>query len=247
MPLMPTVISLNDRWDLSSGAAYNGATALYIASQDGRASVVEHLIAAGAVIDPLIEEDMTPLFTAAQNGPLAVVEMLVAAGANLETTTEQDATPLMIAAELGHADIVKTLLAIGANPRGTGGRHLPVKVARKKGHRRIVKILSKPLSPADRAAVVARINEFESSNKKRDATRSSHRRVHPPMLCLLHPKLRRQSTFFHLNLNLIQNVVVQKNRWWMIFLVRTTLTSLKGLPSKQTKIPSICQWTIKQT
>ena len=87
-----------------------GATALFIASQNGHLAAVRFLLDHGAQVDLPLPTKATPLYVACQNGHLQIAEALLAFGAVPNSQTDDEATPLFIAAQMGHLEIVKKLL-----------------------------------------------------------------------------------------------------------------------------------------
>ncbi|RSL80302.1 hypothetical protein CEP51_006679 [Fusarium floridanum] len=95
---------------------FQGRTALINASENGKAEVVEQLLAAGA--DPNLEgrSGDIPLMKAARNGQAEVVEQLLAAGVDPNLQNLWETTPLMEAAQNGQAEVIRQLLAAGVDP-----------------------------------------------------------------------------------------------------------------------------------
>lgn len=93
-------------------ADYNGATALYIASHQGRADMVRVLLEKGADVDNAMRhyKGATALFAASQAGHAQVSRVLIRAGATVDKPTDQGEVPLSIASQFGHAEVVKALL-----------------------------------------------------------------------------------------------------------------------------------------
>ena len=87
-----------------------GATALFIASQNGHLATVRFLLDHRAQVDLALHTNATPLYVSCQNGHLQVAEILLAFGAVPNSQTDDEATPLFIAAQMGHFGIVKKLL-----------------------------------------------------------------------------------------------------------------------------------------
>eukprot|EP00435_Cladocopium_sp_Y103_P005837 s4244_g1.t2 len=87
-----------------------GDTPLHDAARNGKAKVVELLLAANAPLDVKSKSGNTPMHSAAANGKAAVVELLLAANAPLEVQNKNGETPLHEAAQYGHAEVVQLLL-----------------------------------------------------------------------------------------------------------------------------------------
>ncbi|KAJ8246699.1 hypothetical protein GJAV_G00254410 [Gymnothorax javanicus] len=121
-----------------------GRTALHVAAWQGSLEAVGLLLKAGADADARDGEGRPPLHTAAWRGHASVARLLLdSGGASVDRACfQQGATALCIAAQEGHAELVAVLLERGANPRHTDlyGRG-PAKVAGKRGHTHIVKLL----------------------------------------------------------------------------------------------------------
>ena len=124
--------------------ARNGATPLYVASQNGHAAVValllavptsaallgpplvvgafrgqassvQRLLEAGAPIDFVQEHNgATALWAAAQSGRLEVVRLLLQESANLHHLAKEGTSPLFAACQEGHVGVAKALIAAGA-------------------------------------------------------------------------------------------------------------------------------------
>lgn len=76
----------------------DGATALYIAAQEGHLEVVKLLLVKGANTR---STGATALYIASQNGHLEVVGLLLDKGANIEAALSVGETPLYISAHNG--------------------------------------------------------------------------------------------------------------------------------------------------
>ncbi len=88
----------------------SGATALYLAAQNGHAEIVKVLLAANANPNKTVGEDgFAPLGMAAYMGHAPVVRLLLNAGANVGHRIASGETAAMGAAEQGHTEIVKLL------------------------------------------------------------------------------------------------------------------------------------------
>ncbi len=99
------------------GYVLAGSTPLFMASQQGHASIVEQLIAAGAdvkYVGGLFKK--SALHYASDSGHVEIVEMLIAAGANInEVTGYHNETPLFMASKEGHLQVVDRLITAGAD------------------------------------------------------------------------------------------------------------------------------------
>ena len=93
----------------------NGRTPVYIAAEDGDASAIAALHAAGANVDTPMPDGRTPVYIAAENGHASAINALHVAGANVDTPMPDGRTPVYIAAQNGHAPAIAALHAAGAN------------------------------------------------------------------------------------------------------------------------------------
>ena len=95
-------------------------TPLYIASQQGRAAVLEVLITAGADAKPGTANGTTPLMAAAQAGSVEAVTLLIEHGADVNAKDGvREQTPLMYAAAANRAAVIELLASKGANLKAT--------------------------------------------------------------------------------------------------------------------------------
>lgn len=92
--------------------AFNGDSALMIASFKGNTPAVETLLARGASVH---HAGWTPLHYAAASGHDEIVSLLLAHGAQLDARSPNNTTPMMMAAWGGHIYTVKLLLDAGAD------------------------------------------------------------------------------------------------------------------------------------
>jgi uncharacterized protein len=92
--------------------AFNGDTALMIASFKGNQPAVEALLASGAQVD---HSGWTPLHYAAASGHNVIVRLLLDRAATLDARSPNNTTPIMMAAWGGHIMTVKLLLDEGAD------------------------------------------------------------------------------------------------------------------------------------
>lgn len=115
----------------------DGASALWLACQDGHVEVADLLINHGADVNkPTSNSRRRPIHQAAQNGHLKVIELLRDRGADLDAGESDGATPLWIASQQGFIDIVNILLAQQANPntRVIRSSRSPLHQAAQNGH-----------------------------------------------------------------------------------------------------------------
>lgn len=92
--------------------AFNGDTALMIASFKGNLAAVEALLARGARVH---HAGWTPLHYAAASGHDAIARLLLERAAVLDARSPNNTTPIMMAAWGGHILTVKLLLDEGAD------------------------------------------------------------------------------------------------------------------------------------
>ena len=93
----------------------NGATALYMAAQEGFADCIHKLIVGGANPDHAAADGVIPLYVAAHEGHIpALVEL--AKYSDVNHTNNRGITPLYIAVQIESEEAVKVLLEHKANP-----------------------------------------------------------------------------------------------------------------------------------
>jgi ankyrin repeat protein len=120
---------------------------LWTALRDRDCSTAHRLIAAGAHLDKIIEEDgSTFLHRAAQENDLAMVNFYVDHGCpqTLETFDYISRTPLIWASAYGHTHVVARLLSAGANPNANDERRIgntALHEASNGGHREVISLL----------------------------------------------------------------------------------------------------------
>jgi beta-lactamase regulating signal transducer with metallopeptidase domain len=115
---------------------------LFEASEEGRISVMEELIAAGANVNAAINGDGSPLIAAAREGRLEAVKFLLDRGATPDLAVPGDGSPLILAANRGHIEVVSVLLDRGADiDLGVPGDGNPLIMAASSGHTEIVSLL----------------------------------------------------------------------------------------------------------
>ena len=90
---------------------HNHGKALSMSAQNGHTEIVDHLLQAGAKIDP-----DSILYLPAQNGYFEIVELLLNAGADPNNRAINELTPLFVAVQEKHFEVIKLLLEHGANP-----------------------------------------------------------------------------------------------------------------------------------
>jgi ankyrin repeat protein len=91
-------------------------TVLMVAAANGRASLVEALIEAGADVNAQNRNGATPLMSAATQGDAAIVRELIEANADVHHQDGGGDTALSLAAAAGHEANVTLLLDTGARP-----------------------------------------------------------------------------------------------------------------------------------
>jgi ankyrin repeat protein len=120
---------------------------LWTALRDRDCSTAHRLIAAGAHLDDIIEEDgRTFLHRAAEENDLAMVDFYLDLGCpqTLETFDYISRTPLIWASAYGHTHVVARLLSAGANPNAHDERRIgntALHEAVRGGHSEIVSVL----------------------------------------------------------------------------------------------------------
>jgi hypothetical protein len=121
----------------------DGKTALMLASEQGNASAVRQLLAAGAAPNARSRNGGTALMYAASIGSSAVVRTLLQSGSAVNSMNVEGRTALMAAAAGGHVDTVKILLENGANV-GTTSVHgrTALDYAQEGGHTAVVNLLN---------------------------------------------------------------------------------------------------------
>ena len=115
----------------------DGKTALMLASEQGNASAVRQLLAAGAAPNARSRNGGTALMYAASIGSNAVVRTLLQSGGAVNSMNVEGKTALMSAAGGGHVETVRILLENGANV-GTTSIHgrTALNYAQEGGHTR---------------------------------------------------------------------------------------------------------------
>lgn len=96
---------------------YAHRTGLHIAADKGHLSCVHVLVQAGAQVDVMDRNQLTPLMLAASKGNAAVVKYLVRIGADVTLKGEDGMTALHMAAKSGHLEVCKIILTECKVPR----------------------------------------------------------------------------------------------------------------------------------
>ena len=125
-----------------------GNTPLHLAAMNGHLSVMQCLLAHGAMVGAKTSGGTTPLHRAAMCGHLPVVQCLLAHGAAVDAVTSDGTTSLHWAALNGHLPVMQCLLAHGAgadtvNSFGT----TPLHWATLNGHQNAARLLRNPPGP----------------------------------------------------------------------------------------------------
>ena len=134
----------------------NSDTALHAAAQQGNEAMVRLLLDRGALLDKSDERGRTPLDVAASKGTLAIVKCLLDRGAIIDLRNDLNGdTVLHTAAKRRNEAMVRLLLDRGAlldksNMLG----ETPLRVAHRKGYKKIVGIL------LDHGYIKGRIDDF---------------------------------------------------------------------------------------
>lgn len=175
---------------LDHGADYNnvdylGKTALLIAAENDRVSVVERLLGLGDLADKRTTSGRTPLHVASNTD---IIHFLLVEGSNANAIDEDDWTPLHNLALRGNPDGIELLLRYGANAhaRTKDGRtalHLALeaRISFDRDILRIVKLLldsgidanikdSKGLTPLHTACLPYNLNVLGQSTEKRSSS-----------------------------------------------------------------------------
>ncbi|MFB3896323.1 MAG: ankyrin repeat domain-containing protein [bacterium] len=105
---------------LNQGAYVNaknqsGATALYLATQNGNTELVRALLDKRADVNLTNNYGLTALFPAAQKGKTDIVRLLIEKGININAKTETGLTALMVAVSNGRKDSTRALIEGGAD------------------------------------------------------------------------------------------------------------------------------------
>jgi len=103
---------------------YAYRTGLHIAADKGHLSCVHVLVQAGAQVDVMDRNQLTPLMLAASKGKADVVKYLVRIGADVTLKGEDGMTALHMAAKSGHLEVCKIILTECKVPRTLVGKEL---------------------------------------------------------------------------------------------------------------------------
>ena len=109
--------------NLAAVTRVNAISPLFLAAQNGSATMVETLLEAGADANAAMGTGTTPLMLTAASGSAAAVAALIDSGADPNATeTRYGQTPLMFAAALNRVDAMTALLEGGADATGNDER-----------------------------------------------------------------------------------------------------------------------------
>mgnify|MGYP001380343762 CR=1 FL=1 len=130
----------------------DGATALWIACENGHADAARLLLDQGVDINRADKYGATPLLAACSKGHVDAVRLLLDEGAEVDRSTEGGQTPLFIACYNGHVDAAQLVLDKGAEvDRANVGGVTPLWIACSEGHVNAVRLLLKRGAEVDRA------------------------------------------------------------------------------------------------
>ena len=116
----PCARLLLDHGALLEATLSDGATALFLACQNGHVGLARLLLERGADVNVrrLHDDDCTPLIIASARGYDAVVRLLLEHGADVDSAASDDgSTALHSASSEGHESVVRALLDHGASTR----------------------------------------------------------------------------------------------------------------------------------
>ncbi len=99
-----------------------GWTALHHAAFNGQTSIIQILVAHGAVVDAMDKDGATPLHAAASSGHSEAVELLLQKGARINALDHHGNTPLLYAAVAGNSDAAHVLLEHHASTEARGAK-----------------------------------------------------------------------------------------------------------------------------
>ncbi|KAL6697259.1 nacht and ankyrin domain-containing protein [Trichoderma pleuroticola] len=117
--MLTTILKHGYQTDMLINAKYeNGETRLLRAAKEGQETAVRLLLGAGAQVDLVDRDNLTPLSWAAGNGHEGVVRLLLAAGAQVDAKCAMGRTPLLYAARKRRKAVAKLLLDAGADNMG---------------------------------------------------------------------------------------------------------------------------------
>ena len=125
----------------------DGATPLFLASEQNNMEVVRLLVGNGAQVNLGTLDGMSPLHAACREGHAAVARFLLDAKADFNKTGKSGYTPMMLAAENGHAKIIEVLASYGCDVntstqvRDDDGGETALHRACQMGHIEMAKIL----------------------------------------------------------------------------------------------------------
>ena len=143
LPAMGRLVDLGVA-DVNARTGLLSRTPLFLAAQEGSASLCSKLLAAGANPNPrgIRACHGTPLEQAAYWGNTSFAKRMLAAGGRMPGQT-----PLAMAAMLGRVAECRRLLRAGASPAGTGERMTPLFLAAAHGQTKVVRLLLEAGAP----------------------------------------------------------------------------------------------------
>jgi ankyrin repeat protein len=129
----------------------NGATPLYMASQNKHLPVVQALLQGGADVNEAMDDGGTPLYVASQVGHQPVVQALLQGGADADKGVDSGDTPLIVASGQCYLPVVQALLQAGADVnKATDNGATALYIASMWGHLPVVQALLQAGADADK-------------------------------------------------------------------------------------------------
>jgi ankyrin repeat protein/serine/threonine protein kinase len=154
----------------------DGGTPLHWAAASGKSAAIIELIALGSDVSAESAEGMQPLHAAAMNGHTHAIKTLIELGADPSARSSSGLSPLFLAAEGGHVDAIKTLASLRADMTEDIDDETPAYAAASGGHLEALKALADLDADVTRDAIMKVAKSkghhkiVEYINKERPAT-----------------------------------------------------------------------------